>query len=148
MQFYIVDEDPHVNIEVLPTYALKKVNVREGWQILSDIGHIMGVSWHGQNKAYSLSHVLTRSHCQNRVRFLRFVAHYEACVLAVGGSFLDKFKEAPIGEIASAIPEERDECHFQAEYILNHKEQHLNLEEFTKLLRHILKKGESYGNGE
>lgn len=144
MQFYIIDEDPATNLKILPEYALKKVNVREGWQILSDIGHIVGVTFHGQNKAYSLSHVLTRSHCQNRFRFLRFIAHYEACVQSVGGTFLEKFKNVNTSLITQAIPENRTECHFQAEYILNQKSHHINDAEFNRILKHTIQeyKGE------
>jgi hypothetical protein len=65
---------------MLPDYALKQVNMREGWQILSDIGHIHGVTWEEQNKLYSASHALTRLLCSSPERFYSFILHYEACL--------------------------------------------------------------------
>jgi hypothetical protein len=77
MQFYIINKDPATSAKMLPTYALK-VNMREGWQILSDIGHRFGVSFENQNKAYNPVHPWTRqfSHEQS---FRNFVRHLEAC---------------------------------------------------------------------
>ena len=80
MQFYIIDPDPATNARNLPAYALR-VNIREGWQILSDIGHRFGVKWAGQNKAYNPLHPLTRSF-SNGDAFLPFCRHYRACLEA------------------------------------------------------------------
>jgi hypothetical protein len=80
MQFYIVHPDPATSARMLPDYALKQVNLRKGWQILSDIGHIHGVTWEGQNTLYSASHALTRLLCSSPKRFNEFLANYEACL--------------------------------------------------------------------
>ena len=79
MQFYIVDPYPMDNAAMLPDYAIKSVNVREGWQILSDIGHRFGVHWEGQNKCYNKHHPLTRSF-SHREAFKAFHQHYRACL--------------------------------------------------------------------
>ena len=81
MQFYIIHPAPLRNAALLPEYALKRVNVREGWQILSDIGHRFGVGWVGQNKLYNAHHPLTRSY-SNRQALSAFLRHYDACLSA------------------------------------------------------------------
>jgi hypothetical protein len=88
MQFYIVHPDPATSARMLPDYALKQVNLREGWQILSDIGHIHGVTWEGQCKLYSASHALTRLFCSSPEKFIEFVKHYEACLQEYAIRFL------------------------------------------------------------
>jgi hypothetical protein len=80
MQFYIIDPDPATNARNLPAYALR-VNIREGWQILSDIGHRFGVKWAGQNKAYNPLHPLTRSF-SNQDAFVDLWRHYGYCLTA------------------------------------------------------------------
>lgn len=79
MQFYIIHKDPETNAKLLPDYALKRVNIREGWQILSDIGHRFGVTWDCQNKHYNMYHPLTRSF-STRSQFLSFKNYYHACL--------------------------------------------------------------------
>ena len=137
MQFYIIHPDPETNVKLLPAYALKKVNVREGWQILSDIGHIHGVKWEEQNKLYSASHVLTRSFCQNQSELKRFLAHYDACVTAVGGSFKKKHDLFNIPLILDAlfsvVPVERTREEFTIDYLLESKSQHLTEQEYYTL---------------
>jgi len=81
MQFYIVHPDPATSARMLPDYALKQVNLREGWQILSDIGHIHGVTWEGQNTLYSASHALTRLLCSSPAKFREFVDNYVHCLV-------------------------------------------------------------------
>ena len=56
MQFYILDADATTSARALPDYALKKVNLREGWQILSDCGHALGFEWEGQCREYNRYH--------------------------------------------------------------------------------------------
>ena len=73
----MIHEDAIISSELLPDYALKNVNIREGWQILSDIGHIHGITWEGQNKLYSASHALTRCLCSNAQSFEEFINHYD-----------------------------------------------------------------------
>lgn len=80
MQFYILDKDPIKSAELLPDYALEKVNLREGWQIISDIGHIYGVTWGTQNKLYSASHSLTRYFACSKDNFWELIENYIACL--------------------------------------------------------------------
>lgn len=137
MQFYIIDDNPKKNVELLPAYALQKVNVREGWQILSDIGHIYNVQWSTQNKCYSKSHVLTRSFCKNLHEFMRFLVHYQACAYAVGGSYFVKFQEfmrnGKATELSNAIPTERNNNQFVMHYLLTQKADKLTIEEKERL---------------
>lgn len=83
MQFYRLSEDPGINVCLLPEYALK-VNVREGWQILSDIGHIYGITWKNQNKCYSKSHPTTRFHARDWEAIKSFLEHYRYCLRYIG----------------------------------------------------------------
>ena len=79
MQFYIIDPSPDTNADILPAYALKRVNLREGWQIISDIGHRFGFEWDGQTKEYNPHHPLTRSFSY-RGSFTWLFLHYIACL--------------------------------------------------------------------
>lgn len=138
MQFYIIHEDPKTNVQLLPEYALKKVNIREGWQILSDIGHIHGVSWPKQNKIYSASHVLTRSFCVNLIAFDRFMLHYIACAEATKGSYYDKLMEsqAYIKQLYHTIPLERTQALFNLEYLLFQKRKQITDQDYVKLSKY------------
>lgn len=80
MQFYIIDKDPKTNAELLPDYALLRVNVREGWQILSDICHrfVPSVRFTGQNRRYNPWHARTRS-LSDKVSFSWFMLYYKEC---------------------------------------------------------------------
>jgi len=80
MQFYIIDTDPWRNSKILPDYCLKRVNIREGWQILSDCGHALDLSWTGQNKEYSRYHPNIWRYWKNSKSFYNFVDHYIACL--------------------------------------------------------------------
>lgn len=77
MQFYIVDPSPTTNAKRLPDYALR-VNMREGWQILSDIGHRFGVTWENQNKCYNKHHPWTRQF-SHKGNLNQLVYHLRAC---------------------------------------------------------------------
>jgi hypothetical protein len=81
MQFYIIHPDPETSARNLPDYALKRVNIREGYQILSDIGHILGIHWEGQNKLYSASHALTRHFCSDPNILKEFLRNYTQCCM-------------------------------------------------------------------
>lgn len=80
MQFYAIHKEPRLNAKYLPDYALKKVNVREGYQILSDIGHCFNVHWETQNKLYNYNHPATMRWRKDGESFDRFVDYYEACL--------------------------------------------------------------------
>lgn len=76
MQFYIIHKDPEINSKYLPDYALKKVNIREGYQILSDCGHALGLSWETQNKEYNRYHPNTWRFWKTKSSFYDFIDYY------------------------------------------------------------------------
>lgn len=129
MQFYIIHKDPKVSAKNLPDYALKNVNVREGWQILSDIGHNFGFTWDGQNKLYSASHALTMEFYSSPEKFKYFVSHYRACCEEYYNRFGKMRKEMElfadldasgiIEDIITKLPNSREESVVQ--YLLNRK---------------------------
>lgn len=135
MQFYIIHSVPKQNIKILPEYA-KKVNVREGWQILSDIGHMHAVTWPGQNKLYSTSHVLTRSFCQNREAFKNFLSHYKACIFGFKNSWWKKYWEFSVygeSKLLLRIPKKRTAEQYAAQYMLDWKADKLDAMEIEVL---------------
>ena len=139
MQFYIVHKDPVKNAKMLPTYALK-VNMREGWQILSDIGHRFGVSWENQCKAYNPAHPWTRtfSHQQG---FNRLIHGLEDCC----NEYYNRTGKAPCwcGWVADFKAADKDETLFcslphdqEAEtihYLKNYKADKMTLKELEAL---------------
>lgn len=143
MQFFIIHQNPETNAKMLPDYAIKQVNVREGWQILSDIGHNLGVEWEGQNKPYSVWHAETRRFMVNREAFLRFVTSYEYCLdeyfLRFGKtiSFHDKYHsdlfEDSFNKMKTCIPAGRTHEQFMADYMLRGKGDKLTEAEKKKI---------------
>jgi hypothetical protein len=79
MQFYILLEDAQDSAQLMPDKLLR-VNVREGWQILSDIGHHFGVTFPGQTKPYNPNHPTTMRHRECGAAFAMFRRHYVACL--------------------------------------------------------------------
>ncbi|MDC7221558.1 MAG: hypothetical protein PQJ59_16610 [Spirochaetales bacterium] len=144
MQFFIIHEDPKTNAAMLPDYALKQVNIREGWQILSDIGHNLGITWECQNKAYSIWHAETRRFMVNRISFYKFIFHYSAClneyekrfkkttVFHLRFDMIDGFGGA-IKEIGDKLPMERSHEEFMRDYMLKGKIDKLRPEEIERL---------------
>jgi hypothetical protein len=137
----MLDADPIKSAKMLPDYALFKVNLREGWQILSDIGHIFGVTWPEQNELYSESHALTRMLCSTKERFVNFLWHYEACLLEYQirkhtiPTWTFKYERFMVSnahmEIASHLPSsEYDSTRI---YLLTNKRQHLTAAEIERL---------------
>ena len=136
MQFYIVDTNPERSAKLLPDYALVQVQLREGWQILSDIGHRFGVTWDGQNKCYNKHHPLTRSFsCSGR--FDTLTIHYEACLLEharrdfMSTTWHVRFKDLPANEIWAELPDTPEEE--TAHYLLTQKHAHLSATETKRL---------------
>lgn len=144
MQFYIIDKDPETSAKLLPDYALFKVNLREGWQILSDIGHIHGVTWEHQNNLYSASHALTRSFCTPE-SFKEFILNYEACLNEYNkrkskGSLYENWFDYFVlngyhRNIKSKLP--KNKYLLCREYLLKYKNKHLTEEEKDNLERWI-----------
>jgi hypothetical protein len=136
MQFYIIHPDPETNWKMLPEYAKQKVNAWEGYTILSDIGTIHDIEWDERCKEYSLSHVLTRTICQNRENFLFFISHYDYCVRQYGKSFLRKYeiyREQAHDRLVQAIPVHRNKYQFNIDYLLNQKRDKLTEKEIEYL---------------
>lgn len=141
MQFYIVHPDPRTSSRLLPDYAIKKVNLREGWQILSDIGHIFEIAWEGQNKLYSASHALTRSFCSSPESFEEFVINYDCNLIEyrtrfeTPSSWESRFQspgcQAALPRITRALP--RDRYQHVREYLLTCKARHLSTDEEKRL---------------
>ena len=127
MQFFVIHPDPVTNANMLPEYAITKVNCREGIQVLSDIGHNLGVTWEGQNKAYSIWHAETRRFMVNRESFELFVQHLLQCLLKykeIKGkhcAYHDKFLIAKVSEIACALPQSRSHEDFMLDYLVRGK---------------------------
>ena len=142
MQFYIVHPDPHISAKLLPDYALNEVNLREGWQILSDIGHIHSVIWSGQNACFSKSHALTRQFCSRASEFGDFVCHYRACCdeyvrrYGKSNSFIDRFFKVPVPVLHSIVDKlPSDRYDNVRRYLLSEKRSHLTQAEILRLER-------------
>lgn len=139
MQFYIIHEVPAVSAEMLPDYAIKKVNVREGYQILSDIGHALGITWEGQNKCYNSTHPITLRFYQNYISLYDFLRHYEENLkqyeLRFGKRtvFHERYTSVPIAKLLSAVPKNDNKYETIIRYILKHKSKHLTEPEIMKL---------------
>ena len=141
MQFYMLDADPIKSAKLLPDYALFKVNLREGWQILSDIGHIFGVTWPEQNALYSESHALTRMLCSTQERFVAFLRHYEACLLeykarkCIMSSWYFKYQRFMFTTARAEIGKQLPNSEYESTriYLLTTKRNHLTAAEIERL---------------
>lgn len=138
----MLDADPIKSAKMLPDYALFKVNLREGWQILSDIGHIFGVTWPEQNELYSESHALTRMLCSTKDRFDDFLDHYEACLVAYRVRKNDlkctwrvKYEHFRVSNAGTEIRARIPNCEYESTriYLLTNKRQHLTAQEIERL---------------
>lgn len=79
MRFYMIYEDAAESAAALPA-AMIRVNVREGWQILSDIGHYLDIHWPNQNKPYNVNHPTTMRMRESQAALSLFQAHYLAAL--------------------------------------------------------------------
>ena len=147
MQFYMLHPDPVTSSKLLPDYALKKVNLREGWQMISDIGHMVGVTWPEQNKVYSLSHAKTRSFAIDGHAWINFLDHYRANCIEYTRRYgkqsiwwvkytLFCLKDYNV-RIWQALPEEANRYHDDIRYLLAHKEHLLTAEEIAALRKEL-----------
>lgn len=141
MQFYRVMSDPELNAKFLPDYAIKSVNVREGYQILSDCGHALGVSWETQNKEYNRCHPNTWRHWKNPRAFYDFLNHYIACLSEADNRGFTKIYETYRAKLQVfivevlpdiTVPDLTEEQHM-AKYLLHRKSKHLSEEEIETL---------------
>lgn len=148
MQFYTLNTNPEISAKLLPDYALKKVNIREGYQILCDIGHITNVEWPNQNKEYNPYHALTRRFWESRGAFDFFMAHYQEYLI----EYINRFEKETFWHerfiIIFNIKEEirkkindlpyysdhfKGKCFQDAQYLFLRKQKFLSLEEIKKM---------------
>jgi len=140
MQFYVVHKDPIINAILLPDYAIKKVNVREGWQILSDIGHAHDVLWTNQNKEYNRYHPNCWKWWKDKDNFHDFILYYSSCL----NEYTKRFKSITVwhlsikdyiqvhSKLLDKIQDLTDEQH-TAKYILHRKLDKLTKADISKL---------------
>lgn len=147
MQFYMLHPDPVTSSRMLPDYALKKVNLREGWQMISDIGHMVGVMWPQQNKTYSLSHAKTRSFATDAWEWYNLINHYDANLEEYARRYgktsvwRERFFVFLLGKydsfVANLLPEKSTRYTDDIRYLLAHKEHLLTAEEIAALRKEI-----------
>ena len=147
MQFFKIHCDPKTNAKLLPDYAIKSVNVREGWQILCDIGHNLNITWSDQNKPYSIWHAETRRFMVNRESFNNFIKMYGYCLI----EYTNRFNKSTvfhtrfysdstimvIEQIRLALPPNRTHAQFMNDYLLRGKVKHLKPNEIIRLKDNI-----------
>lgn len=140
MQFYIIDKDAKTNAEWLPNYAIKKVNVREGYQILSDIGHYLDIHWENQNKEYNKYHPNISKYYKTKEMFNLFYDCYAACAEEYRNRFNKDHKyiayfnyNVPTKDVfLEKIINMSDEV-FTMKYLLDRKSKHLTNEYISSL---------------
>lgn len=142
MQFFIIHDDPKINSRLLPDYCIKSVNCREGYQMLSDIGHLFGVRWEGQNKNYNVYHAETRQYWKNIRAFDFFVAHYEACLSEYEYRYWHQtkfhenyfnFQKKALSELRSKITNYSKKYNQVVQYLLKNKTNKLTAKEIVRL---------------
>lgn len=69
--------DPELSARILPTYALR-INIREGWTMMSDIGHRFRSHWAHQCEPCNPVHPRTRTF-SHRAGLTVFLNNYRAC---------------------------------------------------------------------
>lgn len=145
MQFYIIHNDPATNAKLLPDYAIKSVNCREGWQMLSDIGYTVGVTWTGQNKEYNRYHPNTWRYWKSREDFEYFWSHYVMCLVEYMYRFDKKtiwhknYNYAACRLISEMLPprSEKTDTHAVIEYMLMRKIKHFSKQEVNRLWQEL-----------
>jgi len=143
MQFYIIDLYQVENAKKLPAWALR-VNIREGWQILSDIGHATGISWEGQNREYNRYHANTWRFWKTKEDFLKFYYHYKACLdeykraYKIKPKYLDFIGNVPMQEILDNINTDSEEKSV-IKYMLERKSKNMSVEEID-IMKNLLTK--------
>jgi len=142
MQLYKIHENPAENARLIGVYA-NKINVAEGLQQISDIGHCLDIHWPGQYRASYvrtahgtgrkyISHPLVMGHMCSRGTFLELCSVVEESLEWLLSNGHQKWckKRVPawesigvhiIRKIMDALPEARTLFEFQAEYLVNIK---------------------------
>ena len=144
MQFYMLHSDPEISSKLLPDYALKSVNIREGYQILSDCSHALELEWSEQNKEYNRYHPNTWRYWKTKSSLFNFIDHYIYNLMeykerfgttktyeTYRSKFHDFIYEA-LYKIDNLCIMEGEEVHM-ALYLLHRKHKYLNDSDFEKL---------------
>jgi len=148
MQFYVLHKNPIENAKILPDYALRKVNLREGWQMLSDIGHAHNLKWDNQNKEYNRYHPNTWRWWKNKECFNLFLLYYLECCLEYQrrfkktNSFINQFLRfycTNVDKLCKVIQNMSEEESI-IQYILHRKRKFLTKNEIEKLNNCIVKR--------
>lgn len=123
MQFeIIIENDPIANANAISLDHLKAFQVREGYQIASDIGHNLRVWWNCQNAPYSIWHAETRRFMLTKSTFNEFYQNLLLCAERLGTkSWIDKIAEIPVFEITDRLPTKRTPGQLMAEMMLRTK---------------------------
>ncbi len=121
--------------------------MREGWQILSDIGHAVNVTWEGQNKEYNKNHPACMRWRKDQDTFGLFLKYYIKCLLEyserfdVSNKFHSKFSDFCFNKIECKIkknlPKKRTEEQMTIDYLLQAKKNHLTKYEIKKLKSYV-----------
>jgi len=141
MQFYIVHKDPRASAKTLPLYALR-TNMREGRQILSDIGHRFGVTFDNRCRPYNLVHPWTRTF-SHKAGFNRLMDNLEACceehhrstgkTYCWNGWVADFMELHKAGEVYRSLPEDQEAEVIH--YLITAKASKMTDEEIKRLKR-------------
>ena len=140
MQFYIINKNPETNARLLPDYAIKSVNVREGFTIICDIAHRFEVEFEGQAKPYNPFHPLTREY-SHKGSFIDFIEHFHQCCNEYEKRFGKRRQEIncynstgalKFLELFYALPANREQETIH--YLMTRKGDKLNNIEFDRLM--------------
>lgn len=124
----------------LPLWA-HRVNVREGWQMISDIGHAVGVTWETQNKEYNRWHSNTRKYWVNQDNFDKLIYLFTFSVRylkdindKIGFTYFDKYHTNSMFYIRNRLPVDRTEQQHEVLYMLECKRKNMTQEEIDILI--------------
>jgi len=141
MQFYIIHDDPRVNAKNMPKYGVR-VNVREGYHMLSTIGHLFSITWEGQYKTLNPYHAETRKHWKDIKSFDFFISHYEQCLVQYELIYWQQtkwhegyfnFQKRAQSLLREAIISYSEKHNQVIQYLLSVKSKHLKPKEITTL---------------
>jgi hypothetical protein len=124
----------------LPLWA-KRVNVREGWQMISDIGHAVGVTWPEQNKEYNRWHSNTRKWWIDRSEFQRLYTLFQISLFELynkkdktGITYFKKDVYFNGRFTYNKLPRNRTEQQHEVLYMLERKSKNMTEEERQVLI--------------
>lgn len=123
----------------LPLWA-HRVNVREGWQMISDVGHAVGVTWDTQNKEYNRWHSNTRKWWVNNKTLRELLNLYKIsldylCEIndKTGITYKNKYNIFDMYYLKNSLPVDRTEQQHEVLYMLERKQKNMTQEEIEML---------------